>query len=449
MPDIIVRYKKLQGYDAFIIPGTDHAGIATQTKFEKILKETENTNRFELGREAFLNKLIIWKDDQAEYIKKQWSALVLSLDYSNYMFTLDQYVVDQVKKIFVQMYKDKIIYRAKKLVNWDVELKTAISNIEVIHKEVTQTLYYIKYQTADQNDSVIVATSRPETMYGDKHLVMNPNDSRYKHLFNQTFINPLNNTKMSVILDDYIDIEFGTGIMKCTPAHDFNDYQLAKKHNLELINIMNEDGTLNELCHEHANLDRLKARELIVKKLKDNGSLIKIENYTSSIGFSERTNSVVEPYLSWQWFIKMDPLIKKTIQQQLDQTLKVDFYPNRFNKTLMTWLESTEDWCISRQLWWGHQIPVYYHKQTNEIYCDIDPPSDLENWVQDQDVLDTWFSSGIWPIFTTKYQKNEAFFNRYYPTALMVTGLDILFFWVSRMMNFAQYLVQKNHLMMF
>ncbi|KEZ22672.1 valine--tRNA ligase [Ureaplasma diversum] len=444
LPDIIVRYKKLQGYDAFIIPGTDHAGIATQTKYEKILKENEKTNRFELGREAFLKKLVDWKDEQAEYIKKQWSALVLSLDYSNYMFTLDSYVVDQVKKIFVQMYKDNIIYRAKKLVNWDVELKTAISNIEVIHKEINQTLYYIKYETEDHKDSVIVATSRPETMYGDKHLVMNPNDERYTHLFNKTFINPLNKVNMSVILDDYIDVEFGTGVMKCTPAHDFNDYELAKKHNLELINIMNDDGTLNEMCAEHKGLDRLVARELIVEKLKANGSLIKTENYTTSIGFSERTNSIVEPYLSWQWFIKMDPLVKKTIKQQLDENLKVDFYPNRFNKTLMTWLESTEDWCISRQLWWGHQIPVYYHKQTNDVYCDINPPADLENWTQDEDVLDTWFSSGIWPIFTTKYEQNDAFFKKYYPTALMVTGVDILFFWVSRMMNFAQYLTKQK-----
>lgn len=444
LPDILMRYKKLQGYDAFIVPGTDHAGIATQTKFEKILKTNEQVDRFVLRRKAFLEKLKIWKDEQTYYIHKQWNALGLGLDYNNYLFTLDEPVVQTVREVFVKMFNENIIYRAKKLVNWDIQLKTAISNIEVIHKEIEQKLYYIKYSSEDQKDFVIVATSRPETMFGDKHLIMNPNDQRYVHLHNKIFINPINNAKMSVILDDYIDIEFGTGVMKCTPAHDFNDYELAKKHNLELINIMNEDGTLNEKCAEFKGLDRLQARALIVDKLQKSNHLVKIENYQSNVGFSERTNEIVEPYLSYQWFIKMDNLVKNTIKMQNDFNDKVDFYPNRFNKTLLTWLENTEDWCISRQLWWGHQIPVWYHKKTNEIYCNTTPPKDLENWIQDEDVLDTWFSSGMWPLLTTKWNSNDQFFKRYFPTALMVTGMDILFFWVSRMMNFSQYLVQKR-----
>lgn len=444
LSDILMRYKKLKGYDSFIIPGTDHAGIATQTKFEKNLKVNAQTNRFNLGRELFLEKLKIWKDEQINYIHKQWNALGLGLDYSNYLFTLDPIVVQTVREVFVKMFNEHIIYRDKKLVNWDIQLKTAISNIEVIHKEVEQKLYYIKYLSQDQKDFVVVATSRPETMFGDKYLVINPKDKRYFHLHNKIFINPINNIEMTVILDDYIDIEFGTGVMKCTPAHDFNDYELAKKHNLEIINIMNADGTLNEKCGEFKGLDRLEARSLIIDKLQKNNHLLKVESYRTSVGFSERTNEIVEPYLSHQWFIKMDSLIKDTIKMQDDCNNKVDFYPNRFNKTLLTWLKNTEDWCISRQLWWGHQIPVWYHKKTNQIYCDTIPPKDLENWIQDEDVLDTWFSSGMWPLLTTKWNYNSHFFDRYFPTSLIVTGMDILFFWVSRMMNFSQYLVEKK-----
>lgn len=444
LPDIIVRYKKLQGYDAFIIPGTDHAGIATQTKYEKILKQTQKTDRFELGREVFLDKLKQWKDEQANYIHKQWNALGLSLDYDHYLFTLDDCVVRGVKEVFIKLYNDNVIYRAKKLVNWDVELKTAISNIEVIHKEVEQKLYHIKYFSVDKQDYVVVATSRPETMFGDKNLVFNPNDKRYTHLFNKQFINPVNDDLLNVVLDEYVDIEFGTGVMKCTPAHDFNDYELAKKHNLEFINILNEDGTLNDVCGKYSGLDRIKARELIVEELEQKGLLQKITTHKAAVGFSERTDQIVEPYMSYQWFIKIYELVSQTIKMQDDESKRTEFYPNRFNKTLLTWLQKTEDWCISRQLWWGHQIPVWYHKTKDLVYCDVNPPKDIENWKQDEDVLDTWFSSGIWPIFTTKWNEDDKFFKRYFPTSLMVTGVDILFFWVSRMMNFSQYLLKQR-----
>ncbi|MCV3728287.1 valine--tRNA ligase [Ureaplasma miroungigenitalium] len=443
LPDIIVRYKKLRNFDAFIIPGTDHAGIATQTKFEKILQDTEQQNKTTLGRTEFLKKLTNWKNEQEQYIRKQFAALNLGMDENHYLFTLDEDVNKVVSEVFVKLYNEKLIYQANKLVNWDPVLQTAISDVEVIHENVKGKLYYIQYETADQQDSVIVATSRPETMFGDKVLFMHPEDQRYKHLWNKQFINPINGQLMNVLLDDYIDLEFGTGVMKCTPAHDFNDYELAKKHNLELINIMNPDGTLNELCDEFANIDRLQARDLIVAKLKANNHLVKVEEYETSIGLSQRSNAVVEPLLSLQWFIKMQDIVKQTISLQTNEKTQATFYPPRFHKALMQWLENTQDWCISRQLWWGHRIPVYYHKQDGSVYVGVNPPADSENYVQDEDVLDTWFSSGLWPLLTTKWQKNPEFFNHYFPTSLMVTGMDILFFWVSRMMNFSGYLTQE------
>ncbi|MCV3754023.1 valine--tRNA ligase [Ureaplasma zalophigenitalium] len=443
LPDIIVRYKKLRGFDAFIIPGTDHAGIATQTKFEKILKDNDQQNKIALGRSVFLHQLTNWKNEQEQYIRRQFAALNLGMDENHYLFTLDEDVNKIVSEVFVKLYNEKLIYRANKLVNWDPILQTAISDVEVIHENIKGKLYYIKYWTVDHQDSVIVATSRPETMFGDKVLFMHPEDERYKHLWNKKFMNPINNQVMDVLLDDYIDLEFGTGVMKCTPAHDFNDYELAKKHHLELINIMNPDGTLNALCGEFANIDRLVARELIVDKLKETNHLVRVEEYATTIGLSQRSNAVVEPLLSLQWFIKMQDIVQQTINLQNSANSQSTFYPPRFHKALMQWLENTQDWCISRQLWWGHRIPVYYHKKDQSVYVGINPPTDIENYEQDNDVLDTWFSSGLWPLLTTKWQKDSQFFNHYFPTSLMVTGMDILFFWVSRMMNFSGYLTQQ------
>ncbi|WP_031489170.1 valine--tRNA ligase [Ureaplasma canigenitalium] len=444
LPDLLVRYKKLKGYDAFIIPGSDHAGIATQTKFEKVLKETKNLRKDDLPKEEFLRLLSNWKNEQEEYIKKQFKGIGLAFDYHHYLFTLDQYVRDQVKKIFVKMYDDGLIYRALKLVNWDIKLKTAISNIEVIHKDVNQKLYHIKYFTEDQKNFVIVATTRPETMFGDRYLVVNPTDQRYQNIHDKIFINPVNGERMKVILDDYIDITFGTGVMKCTPAHDFNDDLLAKKHHLEYINIMNEDGTLNEYAGKYKGLDRLVARKNIVEELEANGYIVKIEETVSPVGFSERTDEVVEPYLSTQWFIKMDNLKKETINIQKNEKKKANFYPNRFDTQLLNFLENTDDWCISRQLVWGHEIPAWHHKVTKEVYVGVNPPADIENYIKDESVLDTWFSSGIWPLFCSKYMKDDKFFHRYFPNQCMVTGSDILFFWVSRMLNFSVYLTGQK-----
>ncbi|MCV3743351.1 valine--tRNA ligase [Ureaplasma sp. ES3154-GEN] len=443
LPDIIVRYKKLLGYDAFIIPGTDHAGIATQTKYEKILADTNQPNRYELGRSTFLNMLTSWKNEQETYIRSQFAALNLAMDENYYLFTLDEDVNRIVRQVFVDLYNQKLIYQAKKLVNWDPVLKTAISDVEVIHENITGKMYHIRYETTDHKDSVIVATSRPETMFGDKVLFFHPNDKRYKHLWNKQFINPINNEIMDVKLDDYIDLDFGTGVMKCTPAHDFNDYELAKKHNLELINIMNPDGTLNDLCGDFQGMDRLVAREAITQYLQKNNHLVDIVSYETTIGLSQRSNAVVEPLLSLQWFVDMKSIVAKTIALQENENKQAHFFPPRFHKALMQWLNNTQDWCISRQLWWGHQIPVYYHKTNGSIYVGVNPPQDIENYTQDNDVLDTWFSSGLWPLLTTKWEVNKQFHNRYFPTSLMVTGMDILFFWVSRMMNFSSHLVKQ------
>lgn len=429
--DMLIRYKKLQGYSALWVPGTDHAGIATQTKFEKILKDEFNLTKDILGKDEFLKRLWIWKEDQANFIRSQWKKLGLVLSYKHEKFTMDKDVNKIVNNVFINLFEKGLIYKSYKLVNWDVQLKTAISNIEVVYKEVKTKMYYFKYYLEDKSDYFIVATTRPETMYGDQCLFANPNDKRYLKYKSKKFINPINGKKIPLLFDEYIDLDFGTGLMKCTPGHDFNDYELAKKYNLELVNILNEDGTLNDLCKEFNGIDRLKARELIVDKLSKEGFLEKIEEITSNIGFSERTNSIVEPILSNQWFLKMKNLAKQIMNKQ--QKDGVNFIPSRFNKVLLNWLENIEDWCISRQLWWGHQLPIWINKQTNEIYCSELMPNDNNDWIREEYVLDTWFSSSLWPLVCLGWQTNEELFNKYYPSNVLVTGYDIIFFWVSRM----------------
>lgn len=442
LQDTIIRYKKLNGFDVLWVPGTDHAGIATQTKFEKILFEETKQTRHELGREKFLAKLWDWKTEQANFIHQQWKKMGLALSYDYEKFTMDQDINDAVNTVFVDLYNKGLIYRAKKLVNWDPILKTAISNIEVIHKETDSKMYYFRYYSEDNSQCLIVATTRPETMFGDVCLVMNPKDSRVDQVKNHKFINPANNELLPIIFDDYVDLEFGTGVMKCTPAHDFNDYELAKRHQLEIINIMNDDATMNKKALEFNHLDRFKCRELLVEKIANNNLLEKIENIKNQVGFSERTNCIIEPYLSWQWFIKMKPLAQEIINLQNSED-KVIFHPKRFNNTLLTWLENIEDWCISRQLWWGHQIPIWYHKQTNEIHCSLNGPSDSENWMREEDVLDTWFSSGLWPFVTLGWPNDTNLMQKFFPTNVLVTGYDIIFFWVSRMMMFSKHLTNK------
>lgn len=444
LQDVLVRYNILLGKNVLWVPGTDHAGIATQTKFEKILKDEENLTSSQLGREKFLEKIWVWAKNQSDFIHKQWKKMGIALSYDYEKFTMDYDMNQAVNYVFVELYKNNLIYRKKKLVNWDPILKTAISNIEVIHKETKSKMYYFKYYTEDKKDYLVVATTRPETMFGDVCLVANPKDERYLKYSNKKFINPANNQLLPLIFDDYIDIEFGTGVMKCTPAHDFNDNELAKRHNLEIINIFNPDATMIDNLGDFSNLDRFVCREKLVQKIQNDGLLDHIEEIENKIGYSERTNTIVEPYLSWQWFIDIKPLANKVIEMQKNSKEKVNFVPEHFSNTLNQWLENIEDWCISRQLWWGHQIPIWYNKNNNEIYCDVIPPKDEENWIRDPDVLDTWFSSGLWPFITLGWPFKTELLDKYFPTSVLVTGYDIIFFWVSRMMMFSKYFTNNR-----
>lgn len=432
LQDILARYKRLKGYDVLYLPGMDHAGIATQAKVDALLKE-QGLSRYDLGREGFLNKAWEWKKEYAGHIREQWAAMGIGLDYTRERFTLDDGLNKAVNKVFVDLYNEGLIYQDYKIINWDPIAKTALSNIEVYHQDDAGKMYYFDYKVKEKNKSFTVATTRPETMFGDVCVVVHPDDLRYKDLIGLHAINPANNQELIIIADDYIDVEFGSGAMKCTPAHDPNDFMIAERHNLDKPICMNPDGTMNSLANEFEGLDRFVCREKLVEKIKNEGNLIKIEDITHPVGHSERTHAVIEPYLSKQWFVKMKPLANDVLNNQKDEKTKINFYPSRFEKTFNQWLENIEDWCISRQLWWGHRIPAYYHKETNEIIVSEIPPKDIENYIQDEDVLDTWFSSALWPFSTLGWPENTDDLNRYYPTSCMVTGYDIIFFWVARM----------------
>ena len=446
--DVIIRYKKLSGYKVIWIPGTDHAGIATQTKFEAYLKKEKNKTRNDLGRTEFIKQLMEWKDIQSKTIHDQWKKMGLCLDYSHEKFTMDKEVNEAVNKVFVDLYNNKLIYRGKKIINWDVKLQTAISDIEVIRKETKTNLYYIKYFIDKKFKKYItVATTRPETMFGDVCLFVNPDDKKYKKYISKTAYNPANGEWIPILSDKYIDMHFGTGVMKCTPAHDFNDYNLAQKHKLNKINVMNPNGTMNELAGEFKGLDRLECRKQLIKKLQKLGFIEKIdEDYISQIGYSERTNEIIEPYISNQWFVKMKPLAQKVINNQKTKRegIKTNFLPKRFDKALNTWLSNIEDWCISRQLWWGHQLPIWYKNKNSEIYVGVKPPENPKEWTRDDDVLDTWFSSGLWPLVCLNWPKKNKLFETFFPTSILVTGYDILTFWVSRMMMLSTYFTDKT-----
>lgn len=430
--DLLARYKRLRGYDVLWVPGMDHAGIATQAKVDERLKN-EGVSRYDIGREKFLEKAWEWKNEYSDFIRSQWAKIGNSTDYRKERFTLDEGLSKAVAQVFVTYYKEGLIYQGNRVINWDPQAKTALSNIEVIHKDVEAYMYYLEYKLADGSGSFQIATTRPETMFGDVCIVVHPDDKRFVDLIGKEAINPANGQKLPIIADQYIDISFGTGAMKCTPAHDPNDYQIALRHNLPMPICMNEDGTMNELCGEYNGLDRFVAREKLLDYFKKTGSFVKAEKIIHSVGHSERTGVMVEPYLSKQWFVKMKPLAQQVLDAQKNPDTKINFYPKRFEKTFNQWLENIEDWCISRQLWWGHRIPVWYHKQTGEIYCEVDPPKDLENYVQDEDVLDTWFSSALWPFSVLGWPDNTSDLERYFPTSCMVTGYDIIFFWVARM----------------
>lgn len=433
LQDIITRMKRMQGYDVLWLPGMDHAGIATQAKVEEKLRK-EGKSRHDLGREGFLKEAWRWKEEYAETIRKQWAKLGLGLAYSRERFTLDERLSKAVRKVFVDLYKKGLIYRGEYIINWDPVAKTALSDIEVIYKDIKGALYHIKYPLTDGSGYVEVATTRPETMLGDTAVAVHPDDERYKHLIGKTVTLPLVGREIPVIADEYVDMEFGTGVVKITPAHDPNDFEVGNRHDLPRINVMNEDGTMNEHAGKYEGMDRFDCRKQIVQNLKEQGLLVKIEEIVHSVGHSERTDAIVEPYLSTQWFVKMKPLAEQALAMQKTEDEKIHFVPERFEKQYTYWMENIHDWCISRQLWWGHQIPAWYHKETGEIYVDENPPEDIENWEQDPDVLDTWFSSALWPFSTMGWPEEDAEdLKRYFPTDVLVTGYDIITFWVSRM----------------
>lgn len=432
LQDMIIRQKRMQGYDTLWLPGMDHAGIATQAKVEEKLRE-QGISRYDLGREKFIEEVWSWKEEYASHIREQWAKLGLSLDYSRERFTLDEGLSEAVRKVFVTMYEKELIYRGEYIINWDPQARTALSDIEVIHKEIEGAFYHMAYPLADGSGSVEIATTRPETMLGDTAIAVHPEDPRYQAYIGKTVILPLVNKEIPIIADEYVEMEFGTGVVKITPAHDPNDFEVGNRHHLPRVNVMDENGAMNELAGVYAGLDRFEARKQIVADLEKNGHLIKIEKMVHSVGHSERTGVVVEPRLSTQWFVKMAPLAKESIENQATENA-VNFYPPRFNQTFLRWMENVHDWVISRQLWWGHQIPAWYHKETGEIYVGMQEPLDSENWQQDPDVLDTWFSSALWPFSTMGWpdEDNEDF-KRYFPNNTLVTGYDIIAFWVSRM----------------
>ena len=432
LQDMIIRQKRMQGYDTLWLPGMDHAGIATQAKVEAKLQE-QGISRYDLGREKFVEQVWDWKEEYATHIREQWGKLGISVDYSRERFTLDEGLSKAVRKVFVSLYEKGLIYRGEYIINWDPKARTALSDIEVIHKDVEGAFYHMTYELADGSGAVEIATTRPETMLGDTAVAVHPDDERYQHLIGKNVILPIVNKEIPVVADTYVDMEFGTGVVKITPAHDPNDFEVGNRHDLPRVNVMNEDGTMNELAGKYAGMDRFEARKAIVKELEELGRLVKIEKMVHSVGHSERTGVVVEPRLSTQWFVKMAPLAKRAIENQETEDA-VEFYPPRFNQTFLRWMENVHDWVISRQLWWGHQIPAWYHKETGEMYVGMQAPEDSENWVQDSDVLDTWFSSALWPFSTMGWPDTEnEDFKRYFPTNTLVTGYDIIFFWVSRM----------------
>lgn len=433
LQDILIRMKRMQGYDALWLPGMDHAGIATQAKVEEKLRG-EGISRYDLGREKFLEKTWEWKEEYASHIRAQWSKLGLGLDYSKERFTLDEGLNKAVNEVFVTLYEKGLIYRGERIINWDPAAKTALSDIEVIHKEVEGAFYHMEYPLADGSGVLRVATTRPETMLGDSGIAVHPEDERYAHLVGKTVILPIVGREIPIVADDYVDKDFGTGVVKMTPAHDPNDFEVGNRHNLERILVMNEDGTMNELAGKYNGMDRFECRKQIVADLQEAGVLVEIETHVHQVGHSERTNAVVEPYLSKQWFVKMAPLAEEALAMQANEDEKVNFVPNRFENTYNRWMENIHDWCISRQLWWGHQIPAWYNNETGALYVGKEAPVDAENWTQDEDVLDTWFSSALWPFSTMDWPNEESeMFKRYYPTNTLVTGYDIIFFWVSRM----------------
>lgn len=430
LQDIIIRYKRMEGYDCLWLPGMDHAAIATEAKVVARLKDN-GKNKYEVGRDKFLEECFKWTDEHASIIRSQWAKLGISLDYSKERFTLDKGLSEAVKKVFVDYYNKGLIYRGEKIINWDPVAKTALSNEEVIYKEEKGAFYHLKYKLEDSDKFIDVATTRPETLFGDMAVAVNENDERYKDFVGKNVILPIVDRKIPVITDPHADMEKGTGAVKITPAHDPNDYEVGLRHNLTKLVIMNDDATMNENCgSDYVGLSREEARKKVIEDLENSDLLLKVEPITHEVGHSERTNAIIEPMVKKQWFVKMRGLADQVLANQKNSKTKVHFVPTRYEKTMNHWMEITYDWCISRQLWWGHRIPAWY--KDDEVYVGVNPPKE-EGWVQDEDVLDTWFSSALWPFATLGWPEDTELLKRYYPNNCLVTGYDIIPFWVNRM----------------
>ncbi|MDF2834748.1 MAG: valyl-tRNA synthetase [Paenibacillus sp.] len=430
LQDILIRTKRMQGYDALWLPGTDHAGIATQTKVEQKLRE-QGISRHDLGREAFLEKVWEWKGQYADTIRAQWAKMGLSLDYSRERFTLDEGLSKAVREVFVRLYEKGLIYRGKKIINWDPAARTALSDIEVEYKELNGHLYHLRYPLKDGSGHITVATTRPETMLGDTAVAVHPEDERYSHLIGSMIVLPVIGREIPIIADEYVEKEFGSGAVKITPAHDPNDFEVGERHSLPQIIVMDESGVMNAEAGPYQGLDRFECRKQLVKDLQEQGVCVLIEDHVHQVGHSERSGAVVEPYLSTQWFVAMKPLAEAAIAAQKSGK-GVQFVPERFEKTYLNWIENVRDWCISRQLWWGHRIPAWYDDATGELHVSRDDMQG-DHLRRDNDVLDTWFSSALWPFSTLGWPDQTADLQKYYPTNVLVTGYDIIYFWVARM----------------
>ena len=429
LQDVIIRYKRLQGFDCLWLPGMDHAAIATEAKVVKKLKD-QGIDKYEYGRENFLNACWDWTHEYAGNIRDQWAKLGLSVDYNKERFTLDEGLNKAVSQVFVDYYNEGIIYRGEKIINWDPQAQTALSNEEVIYKNVKGAFYHLKYYLEDSEEYLDVATTRPETLFGDTAVAVNPEDERYNKLIGKNVILPIVNKLIPIVGDEHADPEMGTGVVKITPAHDPNDFEVGNRHNLERVVVMNPDATMNENAGAYAGMTREECRKQLLIDLEEKGLLINIEEMEHAVGHSERTGVVVEPYLSKQWFVKMDELAARVLETQKKKDAKVNFIPERFEKILNHWMEISYDWCISRQLWWGHRIPAWYRGE--EVYVGLEAPQG-EGWKQDEDVLDTWFSSALWPFSTLGWPENTEDMQRYFPNDVLVTAYDIIFFWVARM----------------
>ncbi len=439
--DAIVRYKRMKGFDTLWLPGMDHAAIATEAKVVKKLKD-EGIDKYEYGREKFLEACWDWTREYGGSIRDQWAGLGLSVDYTRERFTLDDDLNKAVRKVFVDYYNKGLIYRGERIINWDPAAQTALSNEEVIYKSEKSAFYHLKYVIEGTDKYLDVATTRPETLFGDTAVAVNENDDRYKEFVGKNAILPLMNKPIPIITDEHADMEKGTGVVKITPAHDPNDFEVGNRHNLERIVIMNDDATMNEnVPKKYQGMTREECREACLEDLKEQGLLLEIEPLTHEVGHSERTGVMVEPMIKEQWFVKMAPLAKKVLDFQDKKDEKINFVPKRFEKVLRHWMEISYDWCISRQLWWGHRIPAWY--KDGEVYVGMEAPKE-EGWVQDEDVLDTWFSSALWPFSTLGWPEKTKDFDRYFPTDCLVTGYDIIFFWVARMAFQTEYITGKR-----